>query len=44
MTIKQTHDEIPKVEWIRQFFMVFLPFSAVLLVGMLAPYTTITQT
>ncbi len=41
---KQTQDEISKVEWIRQFLLVFLPFSAVLMVGAMAHYYTITQT
>ncbi len=44
MPISQSEDEISKVEWIRQFFMVFLPFLAVLMVGVFAHYTTITQT
>ncbi len=41
---KHTQDEISKVESIRQFLLVFLPFSAVLMVGAMAHYYTITQT
>lgn len=40
----QPHDEISKVEWIRQFLLVFMPFSAVLMAGAVAHYYTITQT
>lgn len=39
-----TQDKISKLEWLRQFLLVFLPFASVLLVGTLAHYLTITQT
>lgn len=44
MPNRQSQDDISKVEWIRQFLMVFLPFSIVLMVGSLAHFYTISQT